>query len=68
MKVIQLLVFININIISILGKPVSWMMITPSITPRKMNIGANNPALRLYKFDTDTGQVINVFCFTKALL
>lgn len=39
------------------GKPVSWMMIAPSITPRKMNGGSNNPAMRLYKFDTDTGQV-----------
>jgi hypothetical protein len=40
-----------------LGKPVSWIMMAPSVTPRKMNIGSNNPAMRLYKFDTDTGQV-----------
>lgn len=38
------------------GKPISWMMIAPSITPRKMS-ESNNPAMRLYKFDTDTGQV-----------
>lgn len=40
-----------------LGKPVSWIMISPSVTPRKSNTGSNNPALRLYKFETDTGQV-----------
>lgn len=32
-------------------------MIAPSVTPRKSNIGSNNPAMRLYKFETDTGQV-----------
>lgn len=32
-------------------------MIAPSVTPRKTNVGSNNPAMRLYKFDTDTGQV-----------
>lgn len=41
----------------IAGKPVSWIMIAPSVTPRKSGIGSNNPAMRLYKFDTDTGQV-----------
>lgn len=48
------------------GKPVSWIMIAPSITPRKMLGGSNNPAMRLYKFETDTGQVswkINRVCF-----
>ncbi|EAT40899.1 AAEL007412-PA [Aedes aegypti] len=40
------------------GKPISWMMIAPSITPRKMS-ESNNPAMRLYKFDTDTGQVLD---------
>lgn len=39
------------------GKPVSWIMIAPSITPRKALGGSNNPAMRLYKFETDTGQV-----------
>lgn len=39
------------------GMPVSWIMIAPSVTPKKTNIGSNNPAMRLYKFDTDTGQV-----------
>uniref|UniRef100_W8BNI4 Acid sphingomyelinase-like phosphodiesterase 3b n=1 Tax=Ceratitis capitata TaxID=7213 RepID=W8BNI4_CERCA len=41
------------------GKPVSWMMISPSVTPRKLNVGSNNPAMRLYKFDTDSGQVLD---------
>lgn len=41
----------------IAGKPVSWIMIAPSVTPKKQSIGSNNPAMRLYKFDTDTGQV-----------
>lgn len=39
------------------GTPVSWAMIAPSITPRRNNEGPNNPGLRLYKFDQDTGQV-----------
>ncbi|XP_037906380.1 acid sphingomyelinase-like phosphodiesterase 3b isoform X3 [Hermetia illucens] len=41
------------------GKPVSWIMISPSVTPRKLSVGSNNPAMRLYKFDTDTGQVLD---------
>ncbi|XP_035786018.1 acid sphingomyelinase-like phosphodiesterase 3a [Anopheles albimanus] len=40
------------------GKPVSWMMIAPSISPRRSS-ESNNPAMRLYKFDTDTGQVLD---------
>ncbi|XP_035917227.1 LOW QUALITY PROTEIN: acid sphingomyelinase-like phosphodiesterase 3a [Anopheles stephensi] len=40
------------------GKPVSWMMIAPSISPRRSG-ESNNPAMRLYKFDTDTGQVLD---------
>lgn len=44
----------------ITGKPVSWIFLAPSVTPRKASIGSNNPAMRLYKFDTDTGQVSNV--------
>lgn len=45
----------------IVGKPVSWIMIAPSVTPKKQSIGSNNPAMRLYKFDTDTGQVSRNF-------
>ncbi|CAG9860991.1 unnamed protein product [Phyllotreta striolata] len=39
------------------GKPISWAMVSPSVTPRRTNDGPNNPGLRLYKFDKDTGQV-----------
>ncbi|XP_039300105.1 acid sphingomyelinase-like phosphodiesterase 3b [Nilaparvata lugens] len=40
------------------GQPVSWMLMAPAVTPRRTNSGsANNPGLRLYKFDTDTGQI-----------
>ncbi|XP_017133891.1 acid sphingomyelinase-like phosphodiesterase 3b [Drosophila elegans] len=42
------------------GIPISWLMIAPSIAPRKAGIGSsNNPALRLYKFDTGSGQVLD---------
>ncbi|KAG5869138.1 hypothetical protein JTB14_001911 [Gonioctena quinquepunctata] len=41
------------------GRPVSWAMLAPSITPRRTNEGPNNPGLRLYKFDKDTGQVFD---------
>nr|CAD7570337.1 unnamed protein product [Timema californicum] len=39
------------------GRPVSWMFISPAVSPRRTPSGANNPGLRLYKFDTDTGQL-----------
>lgn len=45
----------------IVGKPVSWIFLAPSVTPKKQSIGSNNPAMRLYKFDTDTGQVSRHF-------
>lgn len=38
------------------GVPVSWMMVAPSITPNRSG-GPNNPGIRLYKFETNTGQV-----------
>lgn len=34
-------------------------MLAPSVTPRLTTGGANNPGFRLYKFDSDRGQVIN---------
>nr|CAD7261991.1 unnamed protein product [Timema shepardi] len=40
------------------GRPVSWMFISPAVSPRRTPSGANNPGLRLYKFDTDTGQTM----------
>nr|XP_018905001.1 PREDICTED: acid sphingomyelinase-like phosphodiesterase 3b [Bemisia tabaci]XP_018905002.1 PREDICTED: acid sphingomyelinase-like phosphodiesterase 3b [Bemisia tabaci]XP_018905003.1 PREDICTED: acid sphingomyelinase-like phosphodiesterase 3b [Bemisia tabaci]XP_018905004.1 PREDICTED: acid sphingomyelinase-like phosphodiesterase 3b [Bemisia tabaci]XP_018905005.1 PREDICTED: acid sphingomyelinase-like phosphodiesterase 3b [Bemisia tabaci] len=41
------------------GHPVSWMMMAPSVSPRVPSGGNNNPGIRLYKFDTDTGQVLD---------
>lgn len=38
------------------GLPVSWIMMAPSVTPNGGG-GPNNPGLRLYKFETNTGQV-----------
>lgn len=43
--------------ICFLGRPISWAMIAPSITPKRNHMGPNNPGLRLYKFNKDTGQV-----------
>ncbi|XP_076758581.1 acid sphingomyelinase-like phosphodiesterase 3b [Xylocopa sonorina] len=40
------------------GLPVSWIMMAPSISPRTLG-GPNNPGLRLYKFETTTGQVLD---------
>ncbi|KAF2879438.1 hypothetical protein ILUMI_26738 [Ignelater luminosus] len=34
-------------------------MLAPSLTPRRTTDGPNNPGLRLYKFDKDTGQVLD---------
>lgn len=44
-----------------LGRPISWAMIAPSITPKRNHVGPNNPSLRLYKFNKDTGQVMKYF-------
>ncbi|XP_054264443.1 acid sphingomyelinase-like phosphodiesterase 3b [Macrosteles quadrilineatus] len=41
------------------ARPVSWMLMAPSLSPRRTNGGANNPGLRLYKFNKDTGQVLD---------
>ncbi|XP_023719561.1 acid sphingomyelinase-like phosphodiesterase 3a [Cryptotermes secundus] len=41
------------------GHPVSWIFIAPAVSPKRTPSGANNPGLRLYKFDTDTGQVLD---------
>ncbi|KOC63983.1 Acid sphingomyelinase-like phosphodiesterase 3b [Habropoda laboriosa] len=38
--------------------PVSWIMMAPSISPSTLG-GPNNPGLRLYKFETNTGQVLD---------
>ncbi|XP_008554403.1 acid sphingomyelinase-like phosphodiesterase 3b [Microplitis demolitor] len=46
------------TIYSDLGVPISWIMMAPSITPGRPN-GPNNPGLRLYKFETSTGQILD---------
>uniref|UniRef100_A0ABD2W3D3 Acid sphingomyelinase-like phosphodiesterase 3b n=1 Tax=Trichogramma kaykai TaxID=54128 RepID=A0ABD2W3D3_9HYME len=40
------------------NQPVSWIMISPSITPYRPG-GPNNPGLRLYKFNIDSGEVLD---------
>ncbi|KAK4883010.1 hypothetical protein RN001_006329, partial [Aquatica leii] len=40
-------------------RAVSWAMLAPSLTPRRTTDGPNNPGIRLYKFDKDTGQVFD---------
>ncbi|XP_017756235.1 PREDICTED: acid sphingomyelinase-like phosphodiesterase 3a [Eufriesea mexicana] len=40
------------------GLPVSWIMMAPSISPNSLG-GPSNPGLRLYKFETTTGQVLD---------
>lgn len=42
---------------NIAGKPVSNIYMTPSVTPKRSSSGFNNPGIRLYKFNSDTGQV-----------
>ncbi|KAJ2952181.1 hypothetical protein O0L34_g4461 [Tuta absoluta] len=40
------------------GRPVSWAMLAPSLTPRGAG-SISNPGLRLYKFDSKTGKVLD---------
>ncbi|XP_063981857.1 acid sphingomyelinase-like phosphodiesterase 3b [Diachasmimorpha longicaudata] len=40
------------------GVPVSWIMMAPSITPGRPNF-PNNPGLRLYKFETTSGKILD---------
>lgn len=40
------------------GKPISVMLLCPAVTPWKSTlpgVGANNPSIRLYKYDRDSG-------------
>ncbi|CAK1546239.1 unnamed protein product [Leptosia nina] len=39
--------------------PVSWALLAPSVSPHRELGGSSNPGLRLYKFDTDTGKVLD---------
>ncbi|XP_041970648.1 acid sphingomyelinase-like phosphodiesterase 3a [Aricia agestis] len=40
-------------------QPVSWALLAPSVSPHRDPAGSSNPGLRLYKFDTDTGKVLD---------
>ncbi|XP_068631362.1 cyclic GMP-AMP phosphodiesterase SMPDL3A-like [Battus philenor] len=40
------------------GRPVSWALLAPSVTPRGSG-SISNPGLRLYKFDSNTGKVLD---------
>ncbi|KAI5646430.1 acid sphingomyelinase-like phosphodiesterase 3a [Phthorimaea operculella] len=40
------------------GRPVSWALLAPSLTPRGAG-SISNPGLRLYKFDSKTGKVLD---------
>ncbi|XP_045465382.1 acid sphingomyelinase-like phosphodiesterase 3a [Harmonia axyridis] len=41
------------------GHPASWAMLAPALTPRRTADGPNNPGLRLYKFNQNTGQILD---------
>lgn len=40
-------------------RPVSWTLMAPSVSPHRDPAGSSNPGLRLYKFDTNTGKVLD---------
>ncbi|CAG9794964.1 unnamed protein product [Diatraea saccharalis] len=40
-------------------RPVSWALLAPSVSPHRDPVGSSNPGLRLYKFDTNTGKVLD---------
>ncbi|XP_073977796.1 cyclic GMP-AMP phosphodiesterase SMPDL3A-like [Rhodnius prolixus] len=42
-----------------LGRPVNWMLLAPALSPKRTASGPNNPGIRLYKFETSTGQVLD---------
>ncbi|CAB3239462.1 unnamed protein product [Arctia plantaginis] len=40
-------------------RPVSWALLAPSVSPHRDPADSSNPGLRLYKFDTNTGKVLD---------
>ncbi|CAH0605741.1 unnamed protein product [Chrysodeixis includens] len=40
-------------------RPVSWTFMAPSVSPHRDPADSSNPGLRLYKFDTNTGKVLD---------
>lgn len=41
------------------GVPVNWMFLAPAVSPKRTTSFPNNPGIRLYKFNTNTGKVID---------
>ncbi|XP_044756702.1 acid sphingomyelinase-like phosphodiesterase 3b isoform X2 [Coccinella septempunctata] len=41
------------------GHPTSWAMLAPALTPRRLTDGPNNPGIRLYKYNQNTGQILD---------
>ena len=44
------------------GQPISWAMLNPSVSPFKISanglvVESSNPAVRLYRYNTYTGEV-----------
>ncbi|XP_049870345.1 acid sphingomyelinase-like phosphodiesterase 3b [Pectinophora gossypiella] len=39
--------------------PVSWALLAPSVSPHRSPYGSSNPGLRLFKFDINTGKVLD---------
>ncbi|CAB3367622.1 Hypothetical predicted protein [Cloeon dipterum] len=42
-----------------LGEPVNWLMVAPSLTPWRPPSDSSNPGLRLFKYDTESGQILD---------
>ncbi|XP_073943262.1 acid sphingomyelinase-like phosphodiesterase 3b [Choristoneura fumiferana] len=40
-------------------RAVSWALLAPSVSPHRDPGGSSNPGLRLYKFDTNSGKVLD---------
>lgn len=50
------------------GIPVSWVFIAPGVSPKKPGGSPNNPAIRLYKFNTETGVILDYMQYYLDLL
>lgn len=44
-------------------RPVSWVLLAPSVSPHRDPSESSNPGLRLYKFDTNNGKVSDFTIF-----
>lgn len=43
----------------LVGVPVNWMFLAPAVSPKRTVTSPNNPGLRLYRFNTNTGKVLD---------